>query len=88
MVIKPLIKIKQLMEEILTDFGSQFGGTVHDGGDGRWQAHEAAALVAFTIRKQKDGNDASQLAFPFYCSPDASQWGVAIHIQGGQSLLR
>lgn len=36
-VIKPLIKIKQLMEEILTDFDSQFEGTVHDGGDGRWQ---------------------------------------------------
>lgn len=36
-VIKPLIKIKQLMEEILTDFDSQSEGTVHDGGDGRWQ---------------------------------------------------
>lgn len=82
-IIKPLIKIKQIMEEIMTDFGSQFEGTVHDGGDGRWQQHEVAALMAYPVRKQKDGNDASQLAFPFYSSPDASQWDVAIHIQGG-----
>lgn len=49
--------------------------------DGR--SNEVAALMAYTIRKQKDGDDASLLAFPFHCSPDASQWGVAIHIQGG-----
>ena len=75
-----------LMVEIIV-FVSQFEGAVYYGGEGRRQDDGAAALSAYVCRKQENKNVAAQLDFPFYSSPDASQWDVAIHIQGRSSLL-
>lgn len=68
---------------MMLDFGSQFEGTIHYGGEGRCLGHQAATLGVFIVRRQKEMSVAARLAFPFDSSPDASQWDVFIHIQGG-----
>lgn len=56
------------------------GDTVYHCREVWWQEQNGADCIVFTVKKQKEINDASQ--FSFYSFWDSSSWAAATNIQG------